>query len=110
MAQLDDLFVRATPRFEATEDELRAVREGGKSIAWYPMSREQVEDYSDYDDLVALARTMGLSVLTCPREVEGAQPAGAPVMDVFVLRPSEVWRVDAFRACRQTLGRYQWSD
>jgi hypothetical protein len=110
MTELEDLFLRATPRYEAADDELRAVREGGKAIAWYPMTREQVEDYSDHDDLIALAGTMGLSVLTCPREVEAGLPAGAPVLDVFVLRRAEIWRVDAFRACRETLGRYQWSD
>lgn len=102
--------MRALPTFETREDEIRAVCQGEKAIAWFPMTSEEIDDYSDHDDVVALARTMGLSVVSCPRAVDERLPAGAPAVDVFVLRPAEMWRVNAFRASRETLGRYEWSD
>jgi hypothetical protein len=79
------------------------------------MTRAQVEEYSDHDERVILAAKAGLTVLTWPREV--IEPPGGVLVegdpdefDVFVLRPTESWRAHAFRACRQALRRYRWSD
>lgn len=103
MVKLDTLFEPRSHLFETSQGELLAVSENRKALAWYPMTRDQIESYSDYDDLLEEARSLGLSVVTHPREDEGE-------LDVFVLRSSEIWRAEAFRACRETLGRYEWSD
>jgi len=106
---VEDLAALFEPRVVKVRDELLAVAEGRKVLAWYPMNRAQVEEYTELDDLMDAARKLDLSVVVRARPEPVTHPA-EPDRDVFVVRDAVPWQVEAFRACQDVLGRYDWSD
>ena len=104
------LFERRSHLWEDELDEIGAVSEGRKALAWFPLTHDQLANFSDHDDLVEAATSLRLSVLTAKRAVGPSVLEHDIAFDIFIVPEGEMWRVSAFQRCNSALERYQWGD
>lgn len=101
--------------FEPTEgdrgkpsEELHLVADGTKSMFWSSLTDDYVSNSIQYQELVDEAKSLGLAVLLRSAEPELQSPFGDR-LDVFILRPDQVWRVESLMAILRTARVYGYS-
>ncbi len=90
-------------------DELPAVADGSKPIAWFQLTETFVESTLDFQEVLDEAARLGLSVIIRPAD-QALQTEQNDRVDVFVLLLSEAWRVEPFMIALRAIRLYKYSD
>lgn len=96
------------PLYRSAMEEIAALQRGEKPISAFSFPRAAIEGgAADYADLAQAVLDSGMA-LTLRRD-RSSVPQHEQVY-VFAHREGEAWRVAAWLAMREILGRYAWSD
>ena len=96
-------------KYDSTREELEAVADGNKALSFFQFPSLSVDTHPFYLELRQIAVELDLYIAITPVNENDPDPR-LRVANVFLTRPTELWRIPAFLAFKNVYDDYEWND
>ncbi len=96
-------------KYESARDELEAVAAGKKGMSFFLFPSSSVETNDFYSELRQISIELSLSIIINSTNEPDRDPK-LRTTNIFVVKPSELWRIPMYSAFKSVFEHYNWND